>query len=122
MDLKLTTLDDIDFSTDDAVLLDGIEAIAQHVKIRLRFFFSEWFLDQRIGVPYYKDILIKNANENIIREILRKVIVETPGIDSLEEFNFIFGDEERRTRKLKINFLAKADTGEELSFTEELII
>jgi hypothetical protein len=122
MDLKLTTLDDIDFSTDDAVLLDGIQAIAQHVKIRLRFFLTEWFLDQRVGVPYYRSILVKNANENIIREILRKVIVQTPGIASLESFTFTFSDTERKERKLLVSFLAKTDSGELLSFNEPLII
>ncbi len=121
-DLKLTTLDDIDFSTEDLEVLDGINAIAQHIRIRLRFFLGEWFLDTRVGVPYYRQILIKGANENIVRETLRRVISETPGVASIEEFSFTFGDAERQARKLVVNFLVKTDTGETLQFNEPLIL
>lgn len=121
-DLKLTTLDDIDFSQDDLQVIDGIEAIAQHIRIRLRFFLAEWFLDQRIGVPYYRQILIKVANENIVRETLSRVIIDTPGVASLEEFAFTFGITERQARKLLLDFLAKTDTGETLVFNELLIL
>lgn len=121
-DLKLTTLDDLDFSQDDLQVIDGIEAIAQHIRIRLRFFLGEWFLDQRIGIPYYRQILIKVANENIVRETLSRVIIDTPGVASLEEFAFTFGVAERQARKLLLDFLAKTDTGETLVFNEFLIL
>jgi len=120
-DLKLTTLDDIDFSTEDLQLVDGIDAIAQHLRIRLRFFLGEWFLDTRIGVPYYRDILVKVANENIIRETLRQVVGKTPGVLSIEEFTFTFGDAERQARVLRLDFLVKTEAGD-LRFNEPLII
>lgn len=44
MDLKLDIAsDDIDVSTGDLVLVEGTDAIIQHLQIRLRFFLGEWF-------------------------------------------------------------------------------
>lgn len=77
-----------DFALDDAgnmVTVEGREAIAQHVKIRLRFFRGEWPLDTREGTPYWEEILIRGASESIVSEVFRRVVAETPGIASVRQ-------------------------------------
>lgn len=61
-------------------IIRGAEAIAQRVRVRFRFFLGEWFLDRRLGVPYYREILKKNPDPILIASILRTVLTSTPGI------------------------------------------
>ena len=113
-------VDDIDITSGDMVLIDGNEAITQHVLIRLRFFAEEWFLDSRVGMPYFQQILIKNPDTKAIRAIFIQAITTTPGIDSLDSFDMDF---DGPTRRLSIDFVAKlTNSPEPLVFDEELII
>lgn len=94
MDLMLTAVTDAANPTEGDLHLDGEalslvdsrDAIAQHIRIRLRFFLGEWFLDQREGIPFYRDILTKNPSRSLVESIYRQAITDTPGVDSLEKF------------------------------------
>jgi hypothetical protein len=120
MDIKLTADRDLDFSTGDLVLINGTDAIVQHMKIRLRFFLSEWFIDRRLGVPYFSKILIKLPNDNVVRSILRNVIAKTPGVESLTSIDFSL---DGASRVFTVTFTAQLVTeGTPLTFTEELVI
>jgi len=120
MDLKLTTDGDLDFSTGDLILLEHPDDIAQHLRIRLRFFLGEWFLDQRIGIPYFEKILIKNPNEAVIRSIYRDVILTTPGVEALRSLELSYDE---ILRKLTVEFDAQiVGADQPLSFVEELIL
>lgn len=121
MDHKIdTATGDIDLSTGDLQFVDGPEAIAQHLRIRLRFFLSEWFLDRRIGIPYYQRILVKNARTNVVLAIMRKAITTTPGVLSLISIDTVY---ESAIRKLTVRFDARIEGSDEpLSFVEEFII
>ena len=120
MDIKLDTTGDIDISTGDLVLLTGIEAIAQHLRIRFKFYLGEWFLDQRVGIPYYETILVKGTSLNIVRSIFRKVIVETPGVTKLISLTLDFT---AASRSLSVAFTANVvGEDEPVEFLEELII
>lgn len=119
-DIKLdVTTHDIDISTGDLQLLTGIEAIAQHIRIRLQFFLGEWMLDTRLGIPYFQHVLIKNPKTAVVRGILRKAIQETPGVVSVSD---LLVDYAPTTRQMTVSFSAATDTGEPLTFTEEFII
>ncbi len=61
-------------------LLHGVEAVLQRMRVRCRFFKGEWFLDTRIGVPYFDAILIKNPDTRVIETIFREVFLGTPGV------------------------------------------
>lgn len=110
---------DLDLTGGDLNIVDGVDAIAQHVRIRLRTFLGEWFLDQRIGVPYYQQILVKNPATNTVRRILQEVVATTPGIVSVDDFST---DYDGPTRVLSVRFTATADGGAQLQFTDELIV
>ena len=68
-------------------IIRGPEAVAQRVRVRFRWFLGEWFLDTRQGVPYYRDILVKNPDKILISFIFRQVLTTTPGVKSVSRFN-----------------------------------
>lgn len=119
MDLKLTavtdaanpTEGDLHLDGEAAVLVDGREAIAQHLRIRLRFFLGEWFLDERQGIPFYRDILVKNPSRRLVESILKRVIVDTPGVDSLDKFELSI---DAATRSATVSFTVVTTDGETL--------
>lgn len=118
MDLKLDGNGDLAIENNDLVLLSGLEAIAQGCLIRLKFFKGEWFLDTRLGTPWFQSILGEKPRTNVVSQIIRKVILGTPGILTITNFN---PDFDSATRTFSIVF--RADTTEgPLDFSEEFII
>ena len=118
-DLKLDPgTGDLAIEDHSLVLATGVEAIAQDCRVRLKFFLGEWFLDTRLGVPYYQRILGKKPRLPTIRSIFRKVILTTPGIINVSD---LVVDFELRTRKLSVSFRAISTEGS-FTFDEELII
>lgn len=95
---------DLDLSTGNLTFVRGVDAVAQHLKIRLRFVKGEWFLDQRVGIPYRSQIWVKNPNLAAIRTIYRRAILTTPGVDTLERIDLSF---DAPTRRLQLEFSAK---------------
>lgn len=119
-DLALSTVDfDVLIENDAMEIVDGDDAIVQHLKLRLQFFFAEWFLDKRLGVPYIEQILVKNPNLGAVRNIIREVVLETPGIASIDRFDLSV---DAIIRKLTVYVTAVKDDGEILDFTGEFII
>lgn len=60
--------------------LRGPDAVIQRLKIRCRLWLGEWFLDQRIGVPYRTQVLIKNPDRVLVSAVFREVFESTPGV------------------------------------------
>lgn len=119
MDIKLES-DDIDVSTGDLVLVTGTDAIRQHITIRLRFFLREWFLDQRVGVPYYEEVLIKNPSAQVVTSIFREVVAETPGVLEVNDLELSY---EGTTRILSVSFSARVtDSEAPLNYESDFII
>ena len=121
MDLKLDIDGDLAIESGDMVIItDKVAAIRQHVQIRLQMFQGEWFLDERLGIPYFQDILGKPTNINVIKSIYVEAILETPGIIEILDFNIDF---DSLVRKVTISFQARVDgTDELLEFDQPLII
>lgn len=118
MDFLLTTVATADNPvvgdlnlTDGQVTLtpDLKTAVAQHLLIRLRMFFGEWFLDTREGVPYFELVLVDNPDVARITSIFRSVILETPGVVGITALAL---GVDRRARRLTIqNVAIKLDGG-----------
>lgn len=109
---------DIALEQNQIVLAFDEDAIEQQLRIRLRFFFEEWFLDQRVGIPYYREILIKNPNLQLVRSIYKEAIESTPGIDSADSLQLSI---DGATRTLSLYFTATMDTGQTLEFSPFII-
>lgn len=113
MDLALDDSGDLDLTGGELRLVSGVEAVRQHIRIRLRTVLGEWFLDQRIGVPYFEHILVKNPNPVLVRSIIRETILGTPGVSSVSRLEF---ELDRVTRKLTVDGAAVGDDGTPFDF------
>lgn len=109
---------DVALPGSDLLLTSGQGAIEQHLRQRLQTFFGEWFLDGRIGVPYFQQILKKNPDLTIVDSLLKKEIIDTQGIEELTQFNASLN---KSTRKLEVNFQARTIEGDVITFNEVVI-
>ena len=109
---------DIFLPGSDLLLTSGQEAIEQHLRQRLQTFFDEWFLDGRIGIPYFQQILKKNPDLTVVDSLLKKEIIETQGIEELTQFNVSL---DKSTRELKISFKVRTIEGDVITFDEVVI-
>ena len=96
------------------VLLRGIDAVAQHLREHMQFFLGEWFLDIREGVPYFRDVLIKNPNSGVVDSLFRRVILRSQDIAEVRDLNT---ELDVAARTLQVDFIAITDTGEVLDTT-----
>lgn len=90
----------IDWSTGDLSvpirLVEGVDAIVQNMRIRLRFMLGEWFLDQRLGIPYIEQIFVAAPDIPMVDALMRRAILTTPGIAAVVVWNSRFESAERR--------------------------
>lgn len=118
-DIELDINNDILLTNGSMSIVRGSDAIVQQLNIRFDFGLGEWFLDKRLGIPFFEEILIKNPDLNRARAIFRQVIVTTPGIDSVLTFSLNFDAGERR---MTIDFTAKKTDGEILEYSSDFVI
>lgn len=120
MDLALSSTNDLDLSVGGTPrLIDGTDAAAQQIRIRLRFFLGEWFLDQRLGIPYYQQILGHKSRPKLLEDAMRRAIVTTPGVARLLTLSTSF---DGHTRAVSVSFRATLDTSVTLDFTHAFIV
>ena len=73
MDLKIDPeTGDLDIS-DNALhnTEEGLDSIAQRLRIRLRLFFREWVLDRSAGTKWFELVLVKNVDKYIADQEVR---------------------------------------------------
>lgn len=76
----------------------------QRLRQRLRFFLGEWFLDQRLGIPYFERVFVANPDLPLMTSIMRKAILKTTGVGGVESLSLDF---DRKTRTLLVSFVAR---------------
>ena len=97
IDISLdSTGDDILIRDFDLVLIDEVDQIAQNLKIRLRFFLGEWYLDTQAGLPFYSDILVKAPNQYRVESLIKQEIVDTEGVEEITSFTSNYDGANRR--------------------------
>jgi hypothetical protein len=108
--LLQTASGDLDFSAHNLTLVtDEDTSIAQKLTNRFQLFLGEWFLDTRVGVPWFQNILgLKNPDMASVGQLLARVITQTPGVASIQssQLNFI-----STTRQLLANFVVQTQAG-----------
>jgi hypothetical protein len=109
---------DLDLSGHRGNIISGDDAVDQNLRIRLKFFLSEWFLDQRLGIPFFREVLVKNPNLQVVRAIFRTAILDTPGVASVDSLELSL---DNVTRTLTINFQATLDSGGVLIYNPFII-
>lgn len=103
---------DISVANGRASIVTGATEKAQKIRGRLRLFQGEWFLDTRIGVPYYTVVLIKNPDLEIIKRLYRRVVMSVPGIADVQELDLVWN---RVDRSLAYSLRAVDDEGTPIS-------
>ena len=85
-DIKIDSSGDIEESNGDLSLTTGTDSIDQFLRQKLRTFFGEWFLDNRVGLPYFQQIFQKDFDIDIIDSAFKREILTTNGVLELLEF------------------------------------
>lgn len=75
------------------------ESLAQKIQIALRLFQGEWFVNAADGVPYFQQIFEFKNSKTLADAILRKYILDIPGVQSISYFQSTL-DKPRRIYKL----------------------
>lgn len=106
---KLTADNDLALDNSGRLIpLDGAEAAAQILQCKFLLVLGEWFLDRRVGVPYFTRILTKNPDIGDIRRIFISVIRSEPTITEISELTLDF---DRSARTLAFTLSVKHDSG-----------
>lgn len=92
----------------------GTEAIRQRLVARLQMFLGEWFLDTSSGAAWLQKVLIKPADIVKAESEIKRVILQTSGVVSLEALE---SDFDRSTRELPVSFTAITETGDVIEET-----
>lgn len=95
MDFCLNKNDLAVVNGDFALCANDIEASAQAIAIRLKTLAGEWFMDERIGIPYLSQILGKKREPKLLRRLIAKEIQSLPNVKEIKEFNFDDGPADR---------------------------
>jgi len=101
-DLKDLLLDpithDLKITDFDLSLVDGIDRAVQDLKVRLWFFYKEWFLDTSKGVPFFEVVNVKNPDLNAIEALFKEVIFNTVDVVEILSFDLDFDSSAREMR------------------------
>ena len=109
---------DLDLTGHRLNLITGEAAIEQQVRFRCRYFEGEWFLDERQGIPYFRNILIKAPDLELVESLFRTAVRTTPGISIVTSAELTI---DAATRTLTVQFTATMDTGEVLVFSPFIV-
>lgn len=100
------------------VRVGGIDSVAQDIRCALATFqefdtdgvtpIGEWAFDFTVGVPYRRDVLIKNPDLVRVREIFRRVVAARKGVTEVTQMDL---ELDAATRNLSITLAARVDLG-----------
>ena len=93
---------------DLVVIPDTTEAIVQRLRIKLKFFKGEWFLNKQFGIPYNQTIFSKGTTKPQVDSIFRNKILSTPGVVELVTFS---SELDAARRSYTLSFSCRASTG-----------
>lgn len=68
---------------------DGAQ-VASKLRTNLLTYLGEWFLDEDDGVPYFQRFFVKPVDLGDVESILKQVILQTDGVESLVSFETSF--------------------------------
>lgn len=101
------------------VFRDGIEQARQEIECRSTFFLGEYFLDTRLGVPYYRDVLVKNPVRETILSCFRSIALSVPGIVDVVNMAYDF---DPRARTAKVSYEAQWLDGQPVPISFPLLL
>lgn len=101
--------DDLAVEEGDFILTRNLaEQVTQALQIQLKTLQGEWFLDERVGIPYFTEILGQKPHKLTLLGIFREAILKVDGVASINQINV---DYEQQTRTIKLNFEVELSDG-----------
>lgn len=82
-DLLLDSSGDITITDDDLVLSTGLDSVRQRIRMRIRMFKGEVFIDTALGTPHFDSTFARRPDLDLIKSVYRKVIGESEGVVEL---------------------------------------
>lgn len=80
IDIKVDDNDNIVIENGDIAIVKDAEEVEQSLKIRLKMWLGEWFLDESLGLDFLGKIFKKNYSKQDIDNEIKKVILGTFGV------------------------------------------
>lgn len=99
----------------DWSIIDGIDALTQRIRNRLKLFSGEWFLDKSEGVDWF-GLLEKPFSLRRLNSEIKKAILKDQEVDHIEE---LYLEPDFENRKLKINLSVSANS-KKIQIVEEI--
>lgn len=117
LDVKLDVNGDIDMSAGYPVLISGVDGVAQLCRQALLTFRGEWFLDRTVGIPYYANDFVTNAEALLEQKFDQARVIRTftlellkvPGVAKVTQMSVTF---DNQTRKLSVSFEVRTEFGD----------
>lgn len=109
LDLLLDANDELVIVNGDWQLAADAVAIKQGLRIRLRFFAGEWFLDLEVGIDYWNLVLVKNPSLVVVREVFRRALAAAPGVREVLALNVAYTSQSPRT--VRVDWRVQSDVG-----------
>ena len=78
----------------------GADEVRQLIMHKLKLWYGEWFLARSKGIDFKGKILIKGPVANVVKAEIRKAIIDTKEVVSLDSFDLL---QDNETRQLLIN-------------------
>ena len=97
----------------------GTDPTIQNVTQRLKLFLGEAFMRLDAGVPWYQQILVKNADPAAVDGILRDTILGTPGVVALTSY---VSQQDRAARRYTVRFSILTATGKRIASTVPIAV
>lgn len=82
---------------------------AQRLDENLSFFLGEWFLDRRLGIPYFERVIGQKPDLALLDTLFRRAIKATPGVGNLDNLQTSF---DGRSRTAAVRFTVRTKDGE----------
>lgn len=101
---------DIVFENGKCPITDNyVEVVRQRIYLRLRTFYSEWYLTENYGVPWLEKILGHKGAKQTADMIIQEQVRSVRGVAAIYNFSSTFNN---TTRQYECSFRVKTDSGE----------
>jgi hypothetical protein len=117
--LRVIPKGDLLLTNRTTVVTDGADYAKQRITVSLDVFLGEWFLDKRIGIAYFRDLLVHSPNSDTVRTTFREAIMNTPGIVAVPLLSITL---DTTNRIAYVDFAATYDNGVTIKQALALII
>ena len=92
---RLDSNGDWTFGQGLAGYISGSDEIKQSLVTRIQSFKNDWFLDQESNIDWFNLLSNRNAEETTKAQ-LSKTVLDTVGVNTLDELNFVIDRENRK--------------------------